>query len=136
MNSFSERLGNLREEKRLSQTALGAELNIPRTTISSWEQGMRTPELKMILVLSNYFSVSIDYLIGKTDIKNPEVTEATFNNISSLANDNELADFISKLSNRIELQTLCRQVGDLSEVSISKLIKVIDILKIDEDIKL
>ena len=56
-------LYKIRKEKGLNQLKVAMDLNISREAISYYENGQRCPNLEMLLKLSNYFGVSIDYLI-------------------------------------------------------------------------
>ena len=62
----------LREKKRLSQVFLGMELNMAQNTISQYENGEREAGYKELIAIADYFGVSIDYLLERTD--NPAVT--------------------------------------------------------------
>ena len=62
------KLKELREEKKVSQTALGNYLGVTRSTICQYEKGNRQPDLQTLKKLSNFFEVSVDYLIGNTDV--------------------------------------------------------------------
>ena len=64
---FAERLKYLRKEKGLSQENLAKELEITQRKISYLETGQLEPDLKTLWKISNYFGVSCDYLIGKTE---------------------------------------------------------------------
>ncbi len=64
---FSKRLKELRIEKDLSQQALGEFLNMSKMAISHWESGHSEPSIAQLIILSNFFEVSVDYLIGKVD---------------------------------------------------------------------
>ena len=134
MNKLSERLKKLRKEKGLSQKDLSAELNIPRTTISSWEAGSRTPELMTTQNLATFFEVSIDYLLGRTDSRNPVHIESIVDNLyKTIQDDPELVDFIEKLTYRSDLHAISKKLKDLSSNSINKLIRVIDALELDNN---
>lgn len=61
--AFGEILTNLRKAKGLSQEQLAEELNLTRQTISKWELNQSTPDIDYLLQLSEFFSVSTDYLI-------------------------------------------------------------------------
>lgn len=61
---FNENLRNLRREKDLSQEALAIDMNVSRQTISKWENGTAMPDLKKLTELAEYFSVSMDTLLG------------------------------------------------------------------------
>ena len=61
-------LKKLREKKRMSQQKLALELNVSQSTVSFYETGDRQPDLEMLKQIANLFDVSIDYLVGRTDI--------------------------------------------------------------------
>lgn len=64
---FAERLKNLRKEKSLSQKQLADGLQMTQRKISYLETGQLEPDLKTLWKISDYFGVSCDYLIGKSD---------------------------------------------------------------------
>ena len=66
---FSQRLKELRKEKNLTQVELGSMLNYGYTTIANYENGRNHPSLKDIIRIANIFDVSVDYLIGNSDVK-------------------------------------------------------------------
>ena len=60
----------IRKEKNLNQLKVALDLNISREALSHYENGKREPSLSMLNKMSEYFNVSIDYLInGKEFIK-------------------------------------------------------------------
>ena len=63
---FSERLKELRLEKNLSQSEVGKIVNMSKMAISHWESGHSEPSIAQLIELSNFFGVSVDFLIGKT----------------------------------------------------------------------
>ena len=65
----SNRLKQLREEKGLSQSEIAKIIGVGRTTYLKWENGENQPTRKLDQ-LSQFFGVSIDYLLGKSDVKN------------------------------------------------------------------
>ena len=67
LNRFSERLKSLREGKSLSQDKLGKELNVSRYAIYTYEKGKACPTVDGLIALADYFDVSLDYLVGRTD---------------------------------------------------------------------
>lgn len=64
---FNERLKALRKEKDLKQSELAEAINVTQRKISYWETGQLEPDLESLWKLSDYFNVSIDFLIGKID---------------------------------------------------------------------
>ena len=67
MESFANRLKELREEKGIKQQELGQLVNMTKMAISHWEKGHSEPSIAQLILLSNYFGVTVDYLVGKTD---------------------------------------------------------------------
>lgn len=67
MNKFSERIKELRLEKKLSRKELASILFVSERLISYWENNKRECDFDMLLNISNYFKCSIDYLLGKSD---------------------------------------------------------------------
>ena len=61
--ALPEKLYALRKKSGLSQEQLAEALNVSRQAISKWEGGSATPESDKLLALSNYFGVSLDYLL-------------------------------------------------------------------------
>lgn len=68
---FAARFRLLRSERALSQLEIANILGSKPTTVASWEQGRSRPEIDMLVKIANYFNVSVDYLLGLTDIKQP-----------------------------------------------------------------
>lgn len=60
---FSEKLYKLRKNSALSQEQLAEQLNVSRQAISKWEQGTAVPESEKLIAISNYFGVTVDYLL-------------------------------------------------------------------------
>ena len=66
------RLKELREEKELTQEALGELINLTKANISKYESGKLEPNIDTINFLAGFFDVSIDYLLGRSSIRNPK----------------------------------------------------------------
>ncbi len=66
--TFGKRLKFLRMEKGLTQVQLAEELNVDKSTIAKYETDKIEPSLTMLKVLSKYFKVRSDYLLGLEDI--------------------------------------------------------------------
>ena len=67
-NLIKERLKELRKENKLTQKQIAKILNKSETGYASWEQGLAEPSINDLILLSDYYRVSIDYLVGKEDI--------------------------------------------------------------------
>lgn len=93
--SFGKNLLSLRKAKGLSQDELGAQLNVSRQTISKWELNETTPELAKLILLSEYFAVSIDELV-KGKKSTPKAYEHTLD-IEVTETKKEHNDIVSRL---------------------------------------
>lgn len=74
---FNEKLMMLRKKSGLSQEELGAQLQVSRQTISKWELGESYPDFQKLILLSDYFQLTLDELIKDVDIQ--AVREANLN---------------------------------------------------------
>ncbi len=72
---FSERLKKLRLNNNLSQLKLAKMINITQQALSKWENELSFPDLDSLKKISNYFNVSIDYLLGNDKPINKEFEE-------------------------------------------------------------
>lgn len=70
MNTFGEILKSLRKEKGISGRELADILKVHKGSISNWETNRRSPDKEMLNVIAEYFEVSVDYLLGRTDERN------------------------------------------------------------------
>lgn len=61
------RLKELRKEKGISQLKLALDLSMNQNTISRYETGEREADYKTLIKIADYFDVSIDYLLNRTD---------------------------------------------------------------------
>ena len=64
------RLQQLRKQKNLSQLQLAMALNMNKNSISRYETGEREADYKTLILFADYFNVSIDYLLERTDKPN------------------------------------------------------------------
>ncbi len=62
------RLRELREAKHINQQKLAVELSITQAAVSKYELGLSEPDITMLKNIANYFNVSVDYLIGFSDL--------------------------------------------------------------------
>lgn len=65
--NFGERIRNLREDRNLTQSELGAQVNMTQRKISYIERGKYEPSIDDIVSLCKFFDVSSDYLLGLND---------------------------------------------------------------------
>lgn len=77
---FNENIRNLRRDKDYSQEYLAEKLNVTRQTISKWENGAAMPDLKKLTEIADFFSVSMDTLLGIEIENNDKEKESSSNN--------------------------------------------------------
>ena len=65
--TFSEAMSALRREQGLSQRKAASELHISQALLSHYENGAREPGLEFVVRACDYYGVSADYLLGRTD---------------------------------------------------------------------
>ncbi|MBR3163547.1 MAG: helix-turn-helix transcriptional regulator [Clostridia bacterium] len=74
---FKERLVYLRKDIfKLTQEEFAKKIGYTRSAVSAWEIGRNEPSNDDIVKLADFFGVSTDYLLGKSDIRNPEKIDA------------------------------------------------------------
>lgn len=66
------RIKQLREENNWTQLELSKKMNCAMSSIAMYENETRKPSMEVLIKLSEIFDCSIDYILGKSDIRNPE----------------------------------------------------------------
>lgn len=112
---LGERLKKLREEKEITQKYLARHLGVSDRSVGYYETNQRTPPPDILEKIADFFDVSIDYLLGRTDIRKPSSPNVTTENT--------------------ELDKLIKITSNLSPESIKDLEKYAELLKIKESIK-
>lgn len=70
MSEFSNKLKELRTSKNISQKQIASQLDIADRQYRRYENEEQQPTLPIIIKLADYFDVSLDYLVGRTDNPN------------------------------------------------------------------
>lgn len=104
-----DRIKILSKNRGISIRDLEAELNLPSNTIYQWKN--RTPSTSKLTLVADYFNVSIDYLLGRTDFKNKD--------------EAEFESFIKDP----ELQVMMRELAESDEEKRKQLRQMWDIIK-------
>lgn len=71
MGQIGNRIAALREKQALTQEELSMKLDISRASLSHYEKNRREPDYDTLVKIANFFKVSIDYLLGRT--QDPEM---------------------------------------------------------------
>ncbi len=73
MSTFQERLISLKHKKQVLQKDIADNLSISLRSYQDYEKGNAEPKMKYLIEIADYFDVSLDYLVGRTD--NPEINK-------------------------------------------------------------
>ena len=69
MIELKNRLKELRTAKKVSQIRVQMDTGIEQALLSKYENGVRIPPTETLLTLANYYNVSVDYILCRTNIK-------------------------------------------------------------------
>ena len=105
MATTAERIKQLRKKKGISQSELAELIGVKNNTVSTWERGTRKPDFEALNLLSNYFAVSFEYILGSSDKEEARVkpTQDELDQLALSALADELYDNVKKycmLSNK------------------------------------
>lgn len=127
-NIFKKRLKELRKEYNITQQELSNKLGIVRTAIANYETGRTNPDLETLSLLAEIFDTSTDYLLGRTNLKNPSLTNID-KQIPSLSAEEAIPYNIKeKYLEYIDLN----DIKDLSTDSKEDLKRYIELLKLKD----
>lgn len=86
--SFKYIFKKLRKEQNLTQEAIAEKLGVSKSTVAMWETGQRFPSPELYEQIADYFNVDIDYLYGRTNIRQKVHFDSDGNRMISV-NDSE-----------------------------------------------
>lgn len=75
MSTFYERLKLLRADKKITQRQLANDIKCSNSTIALYETGQRNFDPDTLQQIADYFNVTVDYLLGRSEVKNTELPE-------------------------------------------------------------
>jgi transcriptional regulator with XRE-family HTH domain len=88
MKTCGQRISELRENQKMTQGDLSSRLDMTRASLSHYETGRREPDFDTLKKFADFFHVSVDYLIGRTEDPQPSVNE----NVKMFEESLELSD--------------------------------------------
>jgi len=127
MTTFGERFKELRKELGMTQEELATKFYTTKSSISRYENNENIPEINTLQSFADFFDVSVDYLLGRTDIR-----YHYDKNTETLQNDPELQALWNKLKERPDLQLLFKQIKDVDSKGIQQIIRIIKAIENDE----
>lgn len=104
--TFSDRLRQLRQEKKMTQAVLGRAIDISPRMISFYESGNHFPRDEIILKrMASLFEVSLDYLMGHSDLREEDSLKKLCSTFRSLSVENRrtVMDFMEFLAEKDRL---------------------------------
>lgn len=149
MTDFGENLKLLRKNSALSQSDLAEELNVSRATIKNYEASITKPDIDFLILASDYFSVTIDCLLG-IDIPEKDCIVLFSNRLNELRKKKKLTQVeMAKLlmvtqgayqkweagSREPSFEMLMR-IADILEVTIDFLLGRVDVVSLKYDYEL
>ncbi|HBG4932504.1 TPA: helix-turn-helix transcriptional regulator [Clostridioides difficile] len=117
-NTFGNRLKNLRSEKRITGEELGKILNVTKVAVSNWESDRRFPDQDTLKNIADYFDVSVDYLLCRSDARN------TIND--KVNTSNTTFDIIENSDVNKKVKELMKKIYSLNEDDRNAIEKIID----------
>ena len=105
MVKIADRIKQLRKKKGVSQSQLAEAIGVKNNTVSTWERGTRKPDFDALQLLSNYFEVSFEYLLGSSDKEEARVKPSQGDldsyALSAIAEEiKESTELLSRLSDK------------------------------------
>ena len=85
--NFNEKLIELRKSKHLSQEELGHEIGVSRQTVSKWESGQSYPDFQRLVLLSDYYGLTLDELVHDLDVQDVRDKNLSAERLNSIYND-------------------------------------------------
>ena len=113
---FGRKLKELRLEKKINQAELGEIIGISPSTVGMYERDQRFPDKDILSKIADYFEVSVDYLLGRTDERNitkekpkldPSIKTIAAHRIGPIEDLDDEA--IEKINEYIEMMRLMQQ---------------------------
>ena len=104
---IGEKIRALRLQQKMTQEQLADRLGVSYQSISRWENGITYPDIEFLPAIANYFSVSLDYLMGQDDIEKRRAIKKQINRIANMSENDE--------DELIELIRNCRREKENSE---------------------
>ena len=112
-----DRMLELLTENHISASKLAKELGFSPATMSDLKRGLTTPKLDKLQLIANYFNVSVDWLMGNTDIREVNVQDGYYT-------DPEVAKLANEIKNDPDLRILLDAKRSLSKDDMNSIINI------------
>ncbi|MEK3974710.1 helix-turn-helix domain-containing protein [Psychrobacillus sp. FSL K6-1267] len=115
MATLGSRIKNLREKHDIKQVDFAKKIGVSNVVLSRYESDERKPDYEMLQAIADFFEVSTDYLLGRTEIKN----------LNNDSNNEEFETWMNDPRSKI----LFKEFNESSEEQKEALLKMWEILK-------
>lgn len=93
--NFNEKLIELRKSKGLSQEEFGQEIGVSRQTISKWELAQSYPDFQRLVLISDYFGLSLDALVKDVEVQDVRDKNLSDKQLASIYDDVQKAKTVA-----------------------------------------
>ena len=107
VENFSKNLAYLRKERRLSQRDAAKALDVFQSLLSHYENGLREPGLDFVLLVSEFYSVTTDFLLGKTNHK--------INNDILTPADKQLLSALNTIDKKLKYSSVSELINNIAK---------------------
>ena len=111
MATTAERIKQLRKKNGISQSELAEVIGVKNNTVSTWERGTRKPDFEALNLLSDYFEVSFEYILGSSDKEEARV-KPTQDELDQLALSALADDLYDNMKKYCQLSTKSQKMID------------------------
>lgn len=111
--NFSERLKQLMSENNVTSKQLSEHTHIGKNMVKYWSDHGNLPRWNTLKAIADYFNVSVDYLIGKSDIKNPTANNDDGKNTIKIAGRD--GSYIEKRLSDEQIEMLKTMINSLPD---------------------
>ncbi|MCP3763860.1 helix-turn-helix transcriptional regulator [Domibacillus sp. A3M-37] len=113
-----DRLKELRTSNKLTQEELGKRVNVTKVSVSGYENGNRTPDTDTLQKIADFFEVTTDYLLGRSNVKKPASPNTS-------DDEREMKEFFSNP----RLNVFFKEMADSPEEQLEELQEFWEIIK-------
>lgn len=129
---YALRLAELRSARGLTQQQLADLTGLTRGRLNNYEQGTREPDLVTLQSLADFFQVTTDFLLGRTDTAGDFTAETMSKIDQALGEDPDLLAFWLETKQRPDLQLFLKQVKSASPKAIRQMMTIIKMIEDEE----
>lgn len=131
---YSERLKELRKNKKLTQKEVAEKIGVARTTYAMYEQNRREPDNETLQKIADFFNVTTDYLLGRTDDPTMTAKEEAYKKVTVNGSEIELSAEEYKVFQELKkYPVLFHDLASNPETKVKQLIKMWEVLKLQLD---